>query len=132
LCAELGGTWALRDPRHPEGSMTQAEICYFLTGRGYLVFIIVNNGLFQAPCDFYSRLNNVNTFPWEDGDGYFVQGNALAIHPQYAEPAILKVYRAGPHNQRGIDYCKSHLVLTRGLIDECHCCQAIDEFKIDY
>ena len=80
---ELGGHWAISDPRHAKGTMSQNEVLGFLINRGYDVYLTGEKLLRIGP-EFFNTATNV-----DDGDGPFVQGNALAVHPEYADPLVL-------------------------------------------
>jgi hypothetical protein len=63
--------------------MSQNEVLEFLINRGYAVYLIGEKLLRIGP-KFFSMATNV-----DDGDGPFVQGNALVVHPEYADPLLL-------------------------------------------
>lgn len=69
---ELGGTWV--DSRNPS-TWSQASSAEYLINLGYRLFLIGSNSLLPVNAKFFveSRANN-------EGFGYFVQGNVLAIH----------------------------------------------------
>ena len=71
---ELGGTW--RDERM-QGTWTQADAAKFVDGMGYNVYLIGKDDLLHVDAAFFEasavEANN-------EGGGFFVQGNALAVH----------------------------------------------------
>lgn len=81
---ELGGTWAERDNRHPKGSMNQYEIASFLINRGYKLFMMGDSALYPVMSAEFFMEGDRN-----EGKGSFVQGNALAVHPEFVDPRIL-------------------------------------------
>jgi hypothetical protein len=94
VCVLLaGGHWALRDPRHASGAMSQNEALNFLIFRGYAVYLIGDPTLLRIGPDFFDRcVQDVRLRGCEDeGFGPFVQGNALAVHEGFADPLILSI-----------------------------------------
>ena len=75
---EIGGTWAVNDDRHPEGSMGLDEVFSYLHARGYLIFLMGNRGLYQMDEYFYKTAPKLN-----EGYGEFLAGNVLAVYPEY-------------------------------------------------
>lgn len=69
---ELGGTWA--DSRNPS-SWRQQDACAYLENNGYNLYIIGKTNLMRVSRQFFAESKHFN-----DGSGYFVQGNLLAIH----------------------------------------------------
>jgi FkbM family methyltransferase len=89
---ELGGTWAERDLRHPPGSMTQYETALYLESLGYEILIIGCGGFLPVEPEFFNHVEDFTTLfeRRNEGRGYFVQGNALAIYRRFANELLLK------------------------------------------
>lgn len=69
---ELGGTWV--DSRNPS-SWRQQDACAYLENNGYNLYIIGKTNLMRVNRQFFAESKHFN-----EGSGYFVQGNLLAIH----------------------------------------------------
>ncbi len=86
---EFGGTWAVDDPRHPLGSLSQIETVAFLRNRGYKTYLIGEKGLLEiVPTDLESEKVQRN-----EGTGAYVHGNLLVVHPAFADPLVLHVVK---------------------------------------
>jgi len=84
---ELGGTWALRDPRHggPQ-EWSQYDAALHLKECGYLLFLIGTDGWLYVDPDFFKE--GVHMLE-EHGNGRFVQGNLLCLHSQYSSSKVM-------------------------------------------
>lgn len=71
---ELGGTWAEKDGRNPS-SWHQKHAAKYLLDIGYRIFLIGSKKLLEVNDSFFNRSKLLN-----EGYGFFVQGNLLAIH----------------------------------------------------
>jgi FkbM family methyltransferase len=72
IAFELGGTWA--DSRNPT-NWTQATAAAYMASKGYNIYLMGQNELMPVDDNFFSNSRSLN-----EGYGYFVQGNALAVH----------------------------------------------------
>jgi hypothetical protein len=72
FCFELGGTWT--DERR-QGTWTQSDTATFLENLGYRLLLIGKDDLLPVNAKFF----NVSKM-YDEGGGYFVHGNALAVH----------------------------------------------------
>ena len=90
---ELGGTWAERDSRHPPGSMTQYQTALYLDALGYEIYMIGCNGFLPVEPAFFNNVENFTSSLEQrnEGFGFFVQGNALAMYRSYANPFLVRV-----------------------------------------
>ncbi len=87
---ELGGTWAENDPRHRPGSLSQFGIAAYLEACGYKLYLIGCVGFMPVGSRFFHPVaHHGKGQPLDEGYGPFVQGNALAIHPEFANPKML-------------------------------------------
>jgi hypothetical protein len=89
---ELGGTWAENDPRHRPGSssLSQFGIAAYLEACGYKLYLIGCVGFMPVGSMlFHPVAHHGKGQPLDEGYGPFVQGNALAIHPEFANPRML-------------------------------------------
>lgn len=81
---ELGGTWASGDPRHPRGSASQQEVAELLENLGYLLFLVGDPQILPLTSGMLSH----PALLLNEGFGDFVQGNLLAIHPDFAHEVV--------------------------------------------
>lgn len=77
---ELGGTWT--DLRRPNDSWTLSEVAAHLPDNGYNLYLIGENLLFKVTKDFFPKILSTDAY---------VNGNALALHPDFASPVVNKL-----------------------------------------
>eukprot|EP00283_Hemiselmis_rufescens_P010251 CAMPEP_0173436156 /NCGR_PEP_ID=MMETSP1357-20121228/15790_1 /TAXON_ID=77926 /ORGANISM="Hemiselmis rufescens, Strain PCC563" /LENGTH=350 /DNA_ID=CAMNT_0014401215 /DNA_START=109 /DNA_END=1161 /DNA_ORIENTATION=- len=87
---ELGGTWAMRDPRHMADKWDQLRAAQHLEGLGYVLFLIGAHGWLRLPSAFFD-ITAGGQHMLDEGYGKFVQGNVLCIHSEYAPLWIRKL-----------------------------------------
>ena len=84
---ELGGTWALRDPRHGRPQeWSQYDTAVHLKRCGYLLFLIGTDGWLHVSPGFFKEGAHMLE---EEGNGKFVQGNLLCLHSTYSRKAVM-------------------------------------------
>lgn len=88
---ELGGTWV--DSRHRLDQLGQFGTAVMLELYGYELFLMGAKGLLRVYPEFF-RANYLRN----EGDGPYVQGNLLAVHPVYAQQAIMQSVRSAMLN----------------------------------
>lgn len=82
---ELGGTWVEGDPRKPYGSLNQFGVAKYLTSLGYRLYLIGTTTYLPVWSTFFN--SSALRIP---GHSKVIQGNALAIHPSFSHPTIVR------------------------------------------
>eukprot|EP00940_MAST-03C_sp_MAST-3C-sp2_P001710 g1710.t1 len=90
---ELGGTWAREDSRHLGDKWGQLETAQYLESLGYELFLVGADDWLPIHSEFFRA--DVNPIAEDEGFGPFVQGNALALHPDFAFPPFTKLITGG-------------------------------------
>ena len=84
---EVGGTWAIRDPRHPRGSWSLPEVAEHLTNHRYELFLIGERDLLRVDPGFFSPGVGADI---DEGFGPILSpGNVLALRREFAHPAVV-------------------------------------------
>lgn len=84
---EVGGTWAVSDPRHPRGSWLLPEASLHLSECGYELFVIGERDLLRVEHGFFAP-----GFGADENEGYgptMSAGNVLALRREFAHPALV-------------------------------------------
>ena len=82
---ELGGTWAREDNRHLRDKWGQLETAQYLERIGYKLFLVGADDWLPISSDFFREFNPITE---DEGFGPFIQGNALALHPEFTYPPL--------------------------------------------
>ena len=82
---ELGGTWAREDNRHLRDKWGQLETAQYLESIGYKLFLVGADDWLPITSDFFREFNPITE---DEGFGPFIQGNALALHPEFTYPPL--------------------------------------------
>ncbi len=77
---ELGGTW--QDERRPKDSMTLEETIFHLAENGYVLYLIGKQIMMKVSKEFFSQITKTDVY---------VNGNCLAIHPDFAADFVKKI-----------------------------------------
>jgi FkbM family methyltransferase len=87
---ELGGTWAENDNRHGHDQWDQQATAQHLIDQGYLLFLIGRDHWLALNAEFLSLTTDSNPATDNEGYGRFVQGNMLAMHPEFTPTALVQ------------------------------------------
>jgi FkbM family methyltransferase len=83
---ELGGTWAREDNRHLRDKWGQFETAQYLESVGYKLFLVGADDWLPINSEFFQVEDN--PIAQDEGYGPFIQGNVLALHPDFAFPPL--------------------------------------------
>jgi FkbM family methyltransferase len=77
---ELGGTWAMNDPRHAK-DWSQRIMAQYLVDFGYDLFMIGEDNWMKVQPSFFDEEGG---HMWDEGYGRFIQGNLMCLHKTFA------------------------------------------------
>mmetsp|Transcript_75746 Transcript_75746/g.215776 ORF Transcript_75746/g.215776 Transcript_75746/m.215776 type:complete len:442 (-) Transcript_75746:436-1761(-) len=101
---ELGGTWAVRDPRRlPTEMWTQFDAASFMAYAGYDLYLVGDVGWLPVPPSFFDLGERPKESRWNDeGHGLFVQGTVLCVQRTHAPAALRRVVWSSAASLLGI------------------------------